>query len=140
MRNLRFGRALALALPFVAAGTFSRPAEAQTGLQYFAVTPCRTVDTRTGNGGIVSASVQREFTIKGTCGVPGTAKAVSLNLTIVTPDTAGFFSLWPAGFDFPVVSTINFIAGSTPDLSAAYGTGTGAGQTHVLLDVTGYFQ
>jgi hypothetical protein len=154
MRNRGLVRALALTLPFVAAGTFSRPAEAQTGLQYFAVTPCRTVDTRTGNGGIVSASVQREFTIKGTCGVPGTAKAVSLNLTIVTPNTAGFFSLWPAGFDFPVVSTINFIAGepaiangaivpvaaSTPDLSAAYGTGTGAGQTHVLLDVTGYFQ
>ncbi|HSB63043.1 MAG TPA: hypothetical protein VLJ18_02710 [Thermoanaerobaculia bacterium] len=149
----RLVRTLALALPFVAVGAFSRPASAQ-GLQFFAVTPCRTVDTRTGNGGIVSASVLRQFTMKGTCGVPGTAKAVSLNLTIVTPNTDGFYSLWPAGGVFPVVSTINFVAGEpalangaivpvaagTPDLSTAYGTGSGSGQTHVVLDVTGYFQ
>lgn len=149
----RLVRTLALALPFVAVGAFSRPANAQ-GLQFFAVTPCRTVDTRTGNGGIVSASVLRQFTMKGTCGVPGTAKAVSLNLTIVTPNTDGFYSLWPAGGVFPTVSTINFIAGEpalangaivpvatgTPDLSTAYGTGSGGGQTHVVLDVTGYFQ
>jgi hypothetical protein len=154
MRNRRLVRALALALPFVAAGAFSRPANAQ-GLQFYAVTPCRTVDTRTGNGGIVSASTVRQFTIKGTCGVPGTAQAVSLNLTIVTPNTDGFYSLWPAGGTFPTVSTINFIAGepalangaivpvatgSGVDLSTAYGTGTGTGQTHVVLDVTGYFQ
>lgn len=153
MRNRRLVHSLALALPFVVAGAFSRPANAQ-GLQFFAVTPCRTVDTRTGNGGIVSASVQREFTIKGTCGVPGTAKAISLNVTMVTPNTTGFFSLWPAGGPFPVVATITFDAGEpaiangaivplaagSPDLSTAYGTALGGGQTDVVMDVTGYFQ
>lgn len=149
----RFVRALSLALPFLAAGAFSRPANAQ-GLQFYAVTPCRTVDTRTGNGGIVSASVLRQFTMKGVCGVPATAKAISLNCTIVSPTTLGFYSLWPAGGPFPVVATINFEAGEpalangaivplaagTPDLNTAYGTGSGAGTTHVVLDVTGYFQ
>ncbi len=153
MRNRRLVRSLALALPFVAAGAFSRPANAQ-GLQFFAVTPCRTVDTRTGNGGIITAAVQRDFAIKGTCGIPGTAKAISLNATIVLPSVEGFFSLWPAGGAFPVVSTINFLAGEpalangaivpvatgSPDISAAYGTALSAGQTHVILDVTGYFQ
>lgn len=153
MRNRRVVSVLSLALPVLAAGAFSLPASAQ-GLQFFAVTPCRTVDTRTGNGGIVTASTLRQFTMKGTCGVPGTAKAVSLNLTIVTPTRDGFYSLWPAGGVFPTVSTINFLAGEpalangaivpvaagTPDLSTAYGTGTGSGQTHVVLDITGYFQ
>ena len=154
MRNRRFVSALALALPFVAAGAFSRPAEAQTGLQYFAITPCRAVDTRTGNGGIVTASVFRGFTMKGVCGVPVTAKAVSLNLTIVGPSDLGFFSLWPFGGPFPVVANINFNAGEpaiangaivplavgTPDVNGAYGTGNGLGTTHVVMDVTGYFQ
>jgi hypothetical protein len=155
MRNVRFGRALVLAIPFVAAGAFSRPAEAQTGgLQYYAVTPCRAVDTRSGNGGIVQASIFRGFTIKGVCGIPVSANAVSLNLTIVGPNADGFFSLWPFGGSFPVVATINFVAGEpaiangaivplavgTPDLYGGYGTATGAGTTHAVMDVTGYFQ
>ena len=161
MRKISFGRALVLALPFVAAGTFSGQAEAQVGLQFYAVTPCRAVDTRTGNGGIISASVERKLVIKNVCGIPATAKAVSLNATIVSPNTDGFFSLWPSGSVFPVVSTINFLAGEPAlangaivplsavpvacplgncDLSVAYGTALGAGSTHAVLDVTGYFQ
>jgi hypothetical protein len=153
MRNRRLVRALALALPFVAAGAFSRPANAQ-GLQFFAVTPCRTVDTRTGNGGIITAAVLRQFSMKGTCGIPSTAKAISLNCTIVSPSNNGFFTLWPAGGPFPVVATINFDAGEpalangaivplgagSPDLSVAYGTALSAGTLHAVLDVTGYFQ
>ncbi len=110
MRNRRLVRTLALALPFVAAGAFSRPANAQ-GLQYFAVTPCRAVDTRTGFGGIVPASTERRFTMKGVCNVSATAKAVSLNVTVVAPNTEGFLSLWPSGGAFPGVSTLNFLAG-----------------------------
>ena len=159
MRNRRLVSALALALPFVAAGAFSRPAEAQ--LQFFAVTPCRAVDTRSGYGGIIPAATERKLIIKNVCGIPGTAKAVSLNATIVTPTIDGFFSMWPSGGVFPVVSTINFLAGepalangaivplaASPvacplgncDLSVAYGTASGLGSTHAVLDVTGYFQ
>lgn len=146
-------RSFALALPFVVAGAFSRPVEAQ-GFQYFAVTPCQAADARPGYGGIVQTSIARGFTIKGVCGVPATAKAVSLNLTIVGPTDGGFFSLWPYGGVFPNVSTINFNAGElaitngaivplaagTPDIYAAYGTATGGGWTNAILDVTGYFQ
>lgn len=156
MSKARIERALVFASAVVVLGAFARPAGAQ-GLQFFAVTPCRTVDTRSGNGGIITASVLRQFSIKGTCGIPATAKAVSLNATIVSPSVDGFFSLWPAGGVFPTVSTINFLAGepalangaivplaaSAPpavDLSVAYGTGNGNGTTHAVLDVTGYFQ
>jgi hypothetical protein len=154
MRNRRLVRSLALALPFVAAGAFSRPANAQ-GLQFFAVTPCRAVDTRTGFGGIVPASTERKFTMKGVCSVPNTAKAVSINVTVVSPTQDGFFALWPSGGVYPSVSTINFVAlepalangaivpiaaVGTPDLSTGYGTASGSGQSHLVLDITGYFQ
>ncbi len=154
MRKLRFGRALVLAIPFVAAGAFSRPAEAQ-GLQFFAVTPCRAVDTRTGFGGIVPASTERKFTMKTVCNVPTTAKAVSVNVTVVSPTQDGFFALWPSGGLYPGISTLNFLSGEpalangaivpiatvgTPDLSTVYGTASGLGQSHLVLDVTGYFQ
>jgi hypothetical protein len=154
MSTRRFVRTLALALPFVAAGAYSRPAYGQ-GLQFFAVTPCRAVDTRAGFGGIVPASTERKFTMKGVCGVPSTAKAVSINVTVVTPTQDGFFALWPSGGLYPSVSTINFLAGEpslangaivpvaavgTPDLSTGYGTASGTGQSHLVLDVTGYFQ
>lgn len=153
MSKARIKRALVVASALVALGAFARPAGAQ-GLQFFAITPCRSVDTRTGNGGIISASVLRQFTMKNSCGVPATAKAISLNCTIVSPSVGGFFSLWPAGGVFPVVATINFdagepalangaivpIAAGSPDLSVAYGTGPGNGQLHAVLDVTGYFQ
>jgi hypothetical protein len=156
MSKVRIERTFLFAASFLVAGLVARPAQAQTGLQFFALTPCRVVDTRAGFGGIMSASTQRNFTIKGAggCGVPTTAKAVSLNVTIVSPTQDGFVSLWPTGGVFPVVSTINFNAGepalangaivplatATPDLASVYGTGSGTGTIHTILDVTGYFQ
>ncbi|MCM3877291.1 MAG: hypothetical protein NEA02_12860 [Thermoanaerobaculia bacterium] len=161
MRSIRFGRGLVLALPFVVAGAFSQPAEAQQGLQFYAVTPCRAVDTRSGSGGIIPAATERKVIIKNVCGIPPDAKAVSLNATVVFPNTDGFFSMWPSGGVFPVVSTINFLAGEPAlangavvplslnpvacplgncDLSIAYGTASGTGSLHAVLDVTGYFK
>ncbi len=154
MKHSGFKGALVLLVAAAALCAIAPAAEAQTGLQYYAVTPCRAVDTRSGFGGIMNASVQRNFTIKGVCGVPGTAKAVSLNVTIVGPTQDGFVSLWPVGGAFPVVSTINFVAGepalangaivplavATPDLATIYGTASGSGTIHTILDVTGYFQ
>lgn len=123
--------------------------------QFYSVTPCRAVDTRIGYGGIVYAATLRNFTIKGVCGVPSDARSVALNLTVVSPTVDGYVVVWPCGGAFPNVSNINFLAGTaalangvvvglytqgTPDLSSAYGTGNGAGQLHLVLDVTGYFK
>lgn len=124
-------------------------AAAQTGpLQFFAVAPCRAVDTR--GGPAVGQGETRNVVIRGTCGVPTSAKAVSLNVTIVSPTQFSFLTLWPSGGARPNVSTINF---APTDLSLANGAivavSTNAadlsvfnsdGQVHVLLDVTGYFQ
>jgi|OpeIllAssembly_1097287.scaffolds.fasta_scaffold36861_2 hypothetical protein len=143
----------------VLAAAFGFDAAAQAGpYQFYALTPCRVVDTRSATpainqGGIVTVGVDRSFTFQGNCGVPSGAKAVTVNLTIVGPTQGGFVSLFPAGpRPVPMISTINFAAlepaiangaivplkATTPDLGLVYGAGA-AGTTHVILDVTGYF-
>jgi hypothetical protein len=130
-------------------------AAAQTGpYQFFAVAPCRVVDTRnpnsTNGGPIMGNNSQRDFAIRGFCGVPTSAKAVSLNVTITAATTTSFLTLWPSGATRPVVSTINFtqidpalangsivgVSTNANDLSV-YNSG---GNVHLILDVTGYFQ
>jgi hypothetical protein len=144
-----------LLLLIVAGMLIAVSAEAQTGpFQFFAVPPCRVVDTRnavsTNGGPILGTGTQRNFAIRGNCGVPTTAKAVSLNVTITGATTTSFLTLWPSGGTRPGVSTINFtqndaalangaivgLSASATDLSVFNSTGN----VHVILDVTGYFQ
>jgi hypothetical protein len=141
------------AFVFAAAAVVAPPAAAQTGYTYVPVTPCRAVDTRYGYGGALVGGVQRTFQIKGVCGVPTSAVAVTMNMTVVGPTAGGFVTVWPVGYGFPGVSNINFNAGEpaiangvvvglgtgSPDLYAIYGSG-GGGTLHLILDVTGYYK
>ena len=70
MSQFRIKSALFIAAGFSSPARSPHRAQAQTGLQFFAVTPCRAADTRTGFGGILPASTLRNFTIKTVCGVP----------------------------------------------------------------------
>jgi hypothetical protein len=124
---------------------------------YFPLTPCRFVDTRDSNlqgGAPLSSFVVKTFTAKGKCGIPSTAKAISVNITIAAPGGPGFLTLYPSGVNRPVVSSINWAAtdnalangavvplgaASTNDLSAYY-QGGGTGTVHLILDASGYFQ
>jgi len=117
-----------------------------TATRFFTVTPCRAADTR--NGGPVPGEVA--FQITGRCGIPSTAKAVSLNVTVVSPPANGFMTVYPTGTPRPGTSTISYAANKTRANNAilllpANGQLTvfnfnGVGATHVLLDVNGYFQ
>lgn len=128
---------------------------AQSGpYQYYPLSPCRTVDTRgpvsTNGGPALDANTTRSFQIRGRCGVPTSAKAVSLNLTVTQPTQASFLTLWPSDLSRPVVSMLNFdgtdsalangvivgLSTNTQDLSVY----NNFGSVHVLVDVTGYFQ
>jgi hypothetical protein len=145
-----------LALAWEASARAQTPTPTPTPLKFYAVTPCRVVDTRgatgTNGGPIMSHGQTRTFTIKGFCGIPSTAQAGVLNVTVVTPTSSGYLTLWPAGGTKPIVSTINWAVGepaiangaivplasfASLDLSVFNGT---TGSTHVVLDVTGYFQ
>jgi bacillolysin len=130
--------------------TFTVFQGAQT--DYFTVTPCRVFDTRTTTPMI--SGTTRVFTITGgSCGIPSTAKAVSVNLTAVSPTGLGSITLFPDGLSLPNTSSISFVTGKNQANNAVLvlapdGTGTikgvatvtGGGNVHLLLDVSGYFQ
>lgn len=128
---------------------------AQSGpYSYFALTPCRVVDTRGAvavNGGpVLNTGTQRDFAIRGNCGVPTSAKAVTLNVTVTGANQQSFLTIWPSGVARPAVSTINFAPtdaalanGATVGLStnpADLSVFNSFGLVHVIIDVTGYYQ
>jgi hypothetical protein len=128
---------------------------AQSGpFQYFPLSPCRLVDTRgttgTNGGPILGSAATRNVQVRGLCGVPTSAKAVSLNVTITQPTQSSWLAVWPSGSARPNVSMINFqpsdpalangiivgLSTATQDLSIY----NNFGNVHVIVDVTGYFQ
>jgi hypothetical protein len=121
---------------------------------YFTVSPCRLVDTRGPNGPLggpsLAAGQNRTFTLAGACNIPSNASAVSVNITIVSPSTQGFLTLYPGGSGLPAVSNLNFSAGQVRANNAivtlgALGDATvflgqASGNAHVIIDVNGYLQ
>ena len=105
-----------------------RLAEAQeppvtAGLHYETVKPCRLIDTRLDPAGpLVTDTVvpggsvgSRSFQVKGRCGVPSSAKAVALNLTVPVRDLAfrGHMVAYAANIGLPPTSNVNFVPGAT---------------------------
>jgi hypothetical protein len=121
---------------------------------FYTLTPCRAVDTRnpTGpyGGPALSASSDRTFALGGRCGIPTTAKAVSLNVTVTQSGASGVLRLYPGGTAAPLASTINYRAGQTRanNQYASLGSTGGmavrcdqsSGNVQVIIDVNGYFQ
>lgn len=138
-------------LGFLVMTAIAPKAEAQNS--FYALTPCRVVDTRNPNsvnGGPKLVSGRRDFTVRGVCGVPTSAKAVTLNVAITGASSNGYLTLWPSNLTQPTTATINF---TTADLALSNGAIVGVGNTaqdlavfnatsgvHLILDVTGYFE
>jgi hypothetical protein len=130
--------------------TAARPGSALAqSTQFFPLTPCRVIDTRTISAPILSGGATRSFTVKNACGIPPDAKGISYNLTAIAPSQAGFMTVFPAGITRPIVAAVVFTAGAvignggvvgvaagTPDLSIFLDSG----QAHAAIDVTGYFK
>ncbi|MEY2523598.1 MAG: hypothetical protein QOJ66_2163, partial [Ilumatobacteraceae bacterium] len=118
---------------------------------YVPLNPARLLDTRTGEGGNISALSSQALTelkVAGFGGVPPTgATAVVLNVTVDAPLTAGFIQAWPSGETQPVVSNLNFLPGQTvPNLvtvkigpNGRVNLYNSQGYTHVIADVVGYY-
>jgi hypothetical protein len=121
---------------------------------FYTLTPCRVFDTRqpggpTG-GAPLACGADYDFTITGgACGVPASAKAVSLNVTVTDPTAQGNLRLFPSGAPAPAVSALNYVVGVTrannavAPLSASGKMGVRcapSGTTQVIVDVNGYFE
>jgi photosystem II stability/assembly factor-like uncharacterized protein len=125
------------------------------GLKFHTLAPCRVIDTRQAPSSLAGPALQpsaaRVFVIAGVCGLPGTARSASVNVTVVGPAAAGLLSLWPGDQAVPPTSTINFAAGAVRANNAVLelsGDGLGsftvlngsAGSVQFVLDVNGYFE
>ncbi|HXU29586.1 MAG TPA: zinc-dependent metalloprotease family protein [Thermoanaerobaculia bacterium] len=124
---------------------------------FYPLTPCRLADSRNPNGpsggpALVGGTI-RTFPVAGLCGVPADAIAVAVNVTIVTPTSAGNLVLFPAGITPPLASTLTFSSGQVRANNAIVGlvgpsSGSvdvqtflaGAGSSDFVLDVMGYFK
>ncbi|MFI8361619.1 hypothetical protein ACIGD1_15780 [Streptomyces sp. NPDC085612] len=118
---------------------------------YTPLTPSRVVDTREGLGtgrGHVPGQGTFSTQITGRGGVPSSAKAVALNVTVTDTKEAGHLTVYPSGGAAPTASNLNFgprhtIANSVivpigADGRISIRNGAWAG-THVIVDVVGYY-
>jgi hypothetical protein len=130
-------------------GYFAPPGSG--GYYFYTVNPCRVLDTRnaagTFGGPIIAAGTSRSFPLPtSACSLPATATGYSLNVTVVPAAGLGYLTLWPAGGTQPFVSTLNAPDGSITANAALVPSGGSGGvsvfvlnNTHVILDVNGYF-
>jgi hypothetical protein len=120
------------------------------GLNFYAVPPCRLVDTRNPvgafGGPVMSGGSTRTFPLSsGSCALPNNAAAYSLNTTVVPSGVLGYLSIWPAGSSQPVVSTLNALKGQVVANAALVPSVGGSVKvfvsdtSHVVIDVNGYF-
>jgi photosystem II stability/assembly factor-like uncharacterized protein len=120
----------------------------------YTLPPCRMIDTRGPAGPLgdppLQGGGQRTFGAANVCGVPPTAKAISVNLTVTAPDAAGDLRIFPAGLNPPLVSSINYGPGQTRANNAIVPLSAGGafrvqcdqatGTVHFIVDVNGYFE
>ncbi|MDH6134739.1 hypothetical protein P3T37_004143 [Kitasatospora sp. MAA4] len=129
-------------------GYFS--AAAPAGSAFHTSFPRRLMDTRSGlgtNAAALGSGETRQLHLDTTTAV-GKAKAVVLNVTVTEPTSEGFLTAWPTGGSRPNSSNLNWTAGETiPNLvTVPVGpdgivnlTNVSAGNTHVIVDLFGYY-
>jgi hypothetical protein len=127
---------------------------ASSGISFYAVPPCRAVDTR-GPAGPAGApplpfGANRTFHLAGQCGISPTAVAVSLNLTVTAPSSGGSLTISPDESTLPPTNSMSFRVGQTRANNSVMSLGATGGVTvhaafpsgsaQVIIDVNGYFE
>ena len=123
-----------------------------TALAFYPITPCRIADTRKAALGLLgtpsmAGQESRTFPVlSGTCNIPATAQAYSLNFTAVPPAPLGYLTTWPTGQAKPQASSLNAITGTVTANAAIVPAGTSgsidvfaSNPTDVVIDINGYF-
>lgn len=140
-----------------------RLGDPDSDLVFTPLEPCRILDTRqpSPRSGQIAGGTSRDFYAfgvdfqssqggaAGNCGLTSAAEidAVVINVAVVSPASAGFLTVWPAGGERPLASTVNYAANQTvaneiiapitiPGLDVSIYSHRNA---HVIADVVGYF-
>ncbi len=121
---------------------------------FVSLQPGRVLETRVGFGSTVdgqfSAIGKRTslsttaLVVRGRAGVPATAAAVVVNVTITDPSAPGFVTVYPCGGAVPQASNVNYVAGQTIANSVTVAVGTSGSvclfttaAAHLIVDVNG---
>jgi hypothetical protein len=148
--DVRAGTPVPVALGASVAGIDFRLSPVSAGASdYFAVEPCRAVDTRTA-GPALAAGEERVFYLGG---VPGNcpsfygSRALSVNVTVVDATAPGYLQIHAAGSLLPDTATLNYRAGIARSNNAvvslnargqlAVSVTQESGTVHVIVDVNG---
>ena len=106
-------------------------------------TPNRILDTR--GGGAIPGNSSMTLTV---LGVPATAHAAVLNVTVTNPTAASYLTVWPDGNSRPLASDLNYVGGLTVANLVIVQLGGGSkvdiynafGSVDVIVDVVGWYQ
>ncbi|GAA3433788.1 RCC1 domain-containing protein [Kutzneria kofuensis] len=114
-----------------------------SGSRYTSISPLRVRDTRDssplGPNGTISVDLSNVL--------PSTAKAVTFNLTGVSPTAATVITAWPHGTAQPTVSNLNLVPGDIRPNLVTVAVGPDrvvdlnnlAGSVDLIVDVAGYY-
>ena len=121
------------------------------GRDFYTLSPCRLFNTR--ESWPLASGSEEIFVLKGLCGIPPTAKALAVNVTVTGPTAQGSIALYPGHAASHGTSTISFGPQEIRANSAVVGLSTdgygtiralpsvqSAGTVHLILDVFGYFE
>jgi hypothetical protein len=86
-------------------------------MRFYTVTPCRMVDTRNTTGPLggprlTSGQVRNFPLLSSACGIPASARAISINATLVTPPTPGSVVMYPGDAPLAGINTVSVGAAS----------------------------
>ncbi len=124
-------------------------------LGFHTLAPCRVADTRDPDGPAAGVPLSNAQTlilpVAGRCGIPSTAVSVAAKVTVVSPSGTGSLSVFTGGPSVSGTTEVPVTSGKTRALSAVPLLGTNGslsvradlpqgGATHVLLDVSGWFE
>jgi hypothetical protein len=124
-------------------GYFAPPGSG--GLSFYALTPCRVIDTRhVGNGQPFTGELTVDV-VDSACGPPAAAEGYVFNATVVPTGVLGYLTLWPDTENQPLVSTLNALDAAITSNMAVVPNVNGktdafaSGVTQLILDINGYF-
>jgi hypothetical protein len=139
--------------PALAGSTVKAEVPKVPALDFYTLPPCRLLDTRQGGPALASGTVARYAAHHAACGIPDSARALAVNVTIAQPTGDGHLNFYPEDVTPPLASTINFAAGQTRANNAVLqlsldGLGRfavapfvkGNGTVELIVDVSGYFE
>lgn len=124
------------------------------GALFVPMRPCRLMDTRLGSGqtgnfgapGLAPGETRTVSVPVHACGVPFSAVAYALNITVVPLGPLGYLTVFPTGQGRPVASTLNSDDGRVLANATIVAAGLNGAidiyatnWTEVIVDIAGYF-